>query len=80
MSDVRILNDCELLYQNKYLFDLCAPKKVCGPREVIRSILGYVNVPMCQKRRHEIISTSCHYIIPFDIYKLCLRRNYQYSR
>lgn len=62
MNDVRILNDCEFLYQNKYLFDLCAPKKVCGPREVISNILGYVNVPICLKKRHEIISTSCHYM------------------
>ncbi|PFX27099.1 hypothetical protein AWC38_SpisGene8230 [Stylophora pistillata] len=60
MSDVRILNDCEVLYQNKYLFDLYAPKKVGGPREVIRGMLRYFNYPLCQKRRHEIISKSRH--------------------
>lgn len=62
MSDVRIFNDCELLYQNKYLFDLYLPKKVCGPREVIRYILGYANVSICLKKRHEIISTSRQYM------------------
>ena len=41
MSDVRILNDCEVVYENKYLFDLDVTKKVSGPREVIRGILGY---------------------------------------
>ena len=50
------------MYQNKYLFDLRAPKKLCGPRKIIRNILGYANVPIFLKGRHEIISTTFHYM------------------
>lgn len=59
MSDVRIMNDSELLYQNKYLFDLDATKKISGPREVIHGILGYFNTPLSPKIRYCSGVSSC---------------------